>query len=108
MNYTDKNGVVTPEFSGNVYIYSLTKGSAGGNDGSLAHPFNVKEITALAAQLAENETSEADYYFKGKISTIKYTFSAQYGTATFFISDDGAAPMSSRSTVPITMVEMPG
>ena len=91
VNYTDKNGVVTPEFSGNVYIYSLTKGSAGGNDGSLAHPFNVKEITALAAQLAENETSEADYYFKGKISTIKYTFSAQYGTATFFISDDGAA-----------------
>ena len=91
VNYTDKNGVVTPEFSGNVYIYSLTKGSAGANDGSLAHPFNVKEITALAAQLAENETSEADYYFKGKISTIKYTFSAQYGTATFFISDDGAA-----------------
>ena len=91
VNYTDKNGVVTPEFSGNVYIYSLTKGSAGGNDGSLARPFNVKEITALAAQLAENETSEADYYFKGKISTVKYTFSAQYGTATFFISDDGAA-----------------
>ena len=91
VNYTDKNGVVTPEFSGNVYIYSLKKGSAESNDGSLARPFNVKEITALAAQLAENETSEADYYFKGKISTIKYTFSAQYGTATFFISDDGAA-----------------
>lgn len=82
----------TPEFSGNVYIYSLKKGSgAGGNDGSLAKPYTVKEITALAAELAENETSEADYYFKGKISTIKYTFSAQYGTATFFISDDGAA-----------------
>ena len=92
VNYTDKNGNVTPEFSGNVYIYSIKKGSgAGGNDGSLAKPYNVKEITAIAAQLAENETSEADYYFKGKISTIKYTFSAQYGTATFFISDDGAA-----------------
>ena len=91
VNYTDKNGNVTPEFSGNVYIYSLKKASAGGNDGSQAKPFNVKEITAIAAQLAENETSEADYYFKGKISTIKYTFSAQYGTATFFISDDGTA-----------------
>ena len=92
VNYTDKNGVVTPEFSGNVYIYSLKKGSgAGGNDGSLSKPYTVKEITALAAELTENETSEADYYFKGKISTIKYTFSAQYGTATFFISDDGAA-----------------
>lgn len=89
VNYTDKNGNVTPEFSGNVYIYSLKKASAGGNDGSLAKPFNVKEITAIAAALAEDETSEADYYFKGKISKIKYTFSAQYGTATFFISDDG-------------------
>lgn len=93
VNYTDKNGNATPEFSGNVYIYSIKKGGspAGGNDGTLAHPYNVKEITALAAKLAENETSEADYYFKGKISTIKYTFSAQYGTATFFISDDGTA-----------------
>lgn len=89
VNYTDKNGNVTPEFSGNVYIYSLKKASAGGNDGSQAKPFNVKEITAITAQLAENETSEADYYFKGKISKIKYTFSAQYGTATFWISDDG-------------------
>jgi exonuclease VII large subunit len=35
-------------------------------------------------------TSEADYYVKGKISSIKFTFSAQYGTATFNISDDGA------------------
>ena len=35
VNYTDKNGNVTPEFSGNVYIYSLKKASAGGNDGSL-------------------------------------------------------------------------
>jgi len=91
VNYT-KDGVVTPEFSGNVYIYSLKKGSgAGGNDGSLAKPYTVKEITALAAELAENETSKADYYFKGKISNIKFTFSAQYGTATFFISDDGTA-----------------
>ncbi|MBO7539592.1 MAG: hypothetical protein J6T44_09950 [Prevotella sp.] len=92
VNYTDKNGVVTPEFSGDVYIYSIKKGSgAGGNDGSLAKPYNVAEITAITAQLEKGETSEADCYFKGKISTIKYTFSAQYGTATFFISDDGAA-----------------
>ena len=33
--------------------------------------------------------SESDYYVKGKISSIKYTFSAEYGTATFNISDDG-------------------
>ena len=29
-------------------------------------------------------------YFKGKICSIKYTFSAQYGTATFNVSDNGA------------------
>ena len=33
--------------------------------------------------------STDSYYIKGKISSIKYTFSAQYGTATFDISDDG-------------------
>jgi hypothetical protein len=36
------------------------------------------------------KTSDADYYVKGKICSIKFTFSAQYGTATFNISDDGA------------------
>ena len=34
-------------------------------------------------------TEKEDYYIKGKICSVKYSFSAQYGTATFNISDDG-------------------
>ena len=37
------------------------------------------------------EKSDVDYYIKGKISNIKYTFSAQFGTAQFHISEDGSA-----------------
>ncbi len=89
VNYT-KDDVATPEFSGNVYIYSLRKADAP-EPGSLKAPFTVAEALEVAGQLENKAKSEADYYIKGKISTIKYTFSAQYGTAQFSISDDGSA-----------------
>lgn len=57
--------------------------------GTQADPFNIAAIQQEAAKLAAGETSTADYYFKGIISNIKYTFSTDYGTATFFISDNG-------------------
>ena len=53
------------------------------------NPMTVAEITAVAATLDQGQTSEADYYFKGKISNIKYTYDVEHGTATFSISDDG-------------------
>lgn len=65
-----------------------TPGSASGN-GTLDSPFNVAAAAAAASNLADKEVSTASYYIKGKISSIKFTFSAQYGTATFNISDDG-------------------
>jgi hypothetical protein len=43
----------------------------------------------MASLLDQGEIDEVSYYIKGKISDIKYTFSAQYGTATFSISEDG-------------------
>ena len=46
-------------------------------------------IAEIAAKLGDKEVSEADYYFKGKICSVKYEFSASYGTATFNVSDDG-------------------
>ena len=46
-------------------------------------------MLAYIATLNGAEESPADVYVKGKISSIKYTFSANYGTATFDISDDG-------------------
>lgn len=65
-----------------------TPGTASGN-GTLDSPFNVAAAAAAASKLADKEVSTASYYIKGKISSIKFTFSAQYGTATFNISDDG-------------------
>lgn len=58
-------------------------------DGSLSNPFNAVAATKKAGELGVGETSSQNYYVKGKISSIKYTYSAQYGTATFYISDDG-------------------
>ena len=58
-------------------------------EGTLASPFNAQGAYDCAAALATGETSEKDYYIKGKISSIKYTFDVQHGTATFDISADG-------------------
>ena len=91
----------TPEtVQGNAYLYSLNGKTSGGGgsdtpsgdpkgSGTQADPYNVVAIAQLAAKLADKEVSTQDYYFKGKICSVKYTFSAQYGTATFNVSDDG-------------------
>jgi len=93
----------TPETAANKsYVYSLngkTEGGGGGEtpsgdeqakgSGTQADPYNVKAIYDITAKLEAGQTSDNDYYFKGKICSVKYTFSAQYGTATFNISEDG-------------------
>lgn len=62
-------------------------------DGSLDNPYNATGVYQAAAALDASGKLE-NVYMKGIISSVKYTFSANYGTATFFISDDGslAAP----------------
>ena len=74
-----KPGSETPAPSGEA------KGS-----GTQADPFNIVAINQEAAKLEQGKTSEQDYYFKGKISTIKYAYDAEHGTGTFFVSDDGS------------------
>lgn len=58
-------------------------------DGSFEKPFNAVAANAVASALEQGATSDKDYYIQGKISEIKYSFDAEHGTATFFISDDG-------------------
>ena len=93
----------TPETVQNAaYLYSLNGKTEAGNDnpptpqtgeakgsGTQADPYNVVAITQIASKLGTGQTSESDYYFKGKISTIKYSYDAAHGTGTFFVSDDG-------------------
>ena len=92
----------TPETVGKgaSFIYSLNGKTEGGNEnppageakgsGTQADPYNAAGVLAFIATLEGSNESTNDVYVKGKISSIKYTFSADYGTATFDISDDGS------------------
>ena len=57
--------------------------------GILESPMSPSQANMLAGGLGADEVLDQDVYIKGKIASIKYEFSAQYGTATFFISADG-------------------
>ena len=58
--------------------------------GTLESPFSpIIANIFVGGSLQSGETTTEDYYVKGIISNIKYTFNEQYGTATFFISKDG-------------------
>lgn len=88
-----KNGNMTPEIAKGNYLVSLNKGGSGetpsGETGSLTNPLTASQAFDLVAAMESGVTSEVDYYVKGKVCSVKYTFSAQFGTATFNISDDG-------------------
>lgn len=77
--------ILSFEAAGDTPSEETAKGS-----GTLEDPYNPKAINDIAAALASGTNSDSDYYFKGKISSIKYTFNANnYGTATFNVSEDG-------------------
>ena len=59
--------------------------------GTKDDPFNSVAANTEAAKLAANAVSEQGYYIKGKVVSVKEAFSAQYGNASFYISDDGKA-----------------
>jgi hypothetical protein len=84
VNYT-KGDQVTPEFSGNVYVYSIKKGS---NDTAEAGTAN-KPFTVAEAFSYIDAGGSDDVYVEGIVSKIVYEFSASYGTGTFWISSDG-------------------
>ncbi|NPD83060.1 hypothetical protein HPS57_13915 [Prevotella sp. PINT] len=90
----------TPETVTNkAYLYSVNGNTGGGDkpstgeakgDGTLENPYNSVAATELAAELADNATSE-DVYIKGKVVSIKEQFGKEFGNATFYISDEGTA-----------------
>lgn len=76
----------TPEFSGNVYIFSLKKGGStpAADPGTLENPFNIAQaISYIDASGAE------DVYVQGIVSKIVSPFDAEHGTGIFWISEDG-------------------
>lgn len=57
--------------------------------GTLADPFNCTAANNAATALGDGNTSETDYYIKGKVVSIKSPFDTTYGNVTFYLSDDG-------------------
>ena len=91
----------TPETVGKgaSFIYSLNGKTDGGNtnppageakgSGTLDDPYNADGVIAFIKTLEGSNESANDVYVKGKISSVRYSFDAEHGTATFNISDDG-------------------
>lgn len=105
VKYVSTYGTTPETAQSKAYIYSLNGktsdggstgggetggGEASGNgDGTLNNPYNIAAITSLASGLASGAES-SEVYFKGKVSSIKYAYEAEYGTGTFYVSDDGS------------------
>ena len=81
--YKDKAGKETPEFSGNVYVYSIKKAS---NDpGTKNNPFTPEQAIAYI----DGGGTDA-VYVKGIVSElVKTGFDPAYGNGSFWISSDG-------------------
>ncbi len=54
-------------------------------------PYNAIAAINLGNSLEPGETTSDYVYIKGKVVSIREEFSAQYGNATFYISEDGSA-----------------
>lgn len=88
----------TKEFTTGNYVVSLNGQPIGGGDtpttgeakgtGTEADPFNSVAAQNYTAALAANQTTEQEFYIKGKIQKIDTQFAAQYGYASVHIADD--------------------
>lgn len=75
-----------------IFIKSMIKmliDNEQGGLGILDSPMSPNQANGFAGSLEKDKVSDQDIFIKGKIASIKFEFSAQYGTATFFISADG-------------------
>ena len=68
----------------------IPSGEAKGS-GTEADPYNAIAAIQYAKSLGADVESANDVYVTGVISSIKYTYSSNFGTATYSISDDGKA-----------------
>lgn len=96
LNGKTVSAITTVQFAGmsksavKKLLEFLLNGDVDMGTGTLEDPFSPADANFMAGMMLEpGETTDESFYIKGKISSIKYTFSAQYGTATFYISEDG-------------------
>lgn len=60
-----------------------------GLQGTLTNPFTIAQAIEYCKTLSGESASE--FYVKGKVSAVLYTFNASKGVGTFWLSDDGVA-----------------
>lgn len=72
------------ETGGGSDITGTPKGTGTKDD-----PFNSVAANQMASKLASGAKTDKQYYIKGKVVSVKEAFSAHYGNASFYISDDG-------------------
>ena len=94
-----KEGQADKHEAVNARILSCEGGSAPQESepkgsGTLEDPYNAAKALEVATALEPGAKTESDVYVSGKIASIKYTFSAQHGTAIFDISDDGTTAVT--------------
>ena len=70
-------------------VYEGSDDAISTGNGTLLDPFNAVAANKIGYALDIGEISSDSYYVQGKISAITYIFKSQYGTAMFYISDDG-------------------
>ncbi len=76
---------VTITYQGKTATQNITVNAApAGNDGSLEHPYTASEARALALN-----GDTGSYYISGIVTKIQNQYSASYGTANFWIDEDG-------------------
>lgn len=80
-----REGTITLSYpDANDVVVTVNQAAAGDAKGTLENPYTVEEVIAVMDEGIMNSC-----YITGKISSIVYPFDANYGTGTFFISDDG-------------------
>jgi hypothetical protein len=78
---------VTITYQGKSADQAITVNPApAGNDGSLEHPYTASEARALALN-----GDTGSYYISGIVTKIQNQYSASYGTANFWIDENGAS-----------------
>ena len=98
---TNYNGTLETQ-QNKAFLYSLNGKTDGGEpqptgdakgSGTQADPWNPVAAANYCNTLPSGGESDKDYYIKGKISKIANNgeFNAQYGNASFYISEDGTS-----------------
>ena len=90
MNYQGKQPETVAK---KAYVYSINgKTTDDGGEPLTVHAGTAEDPFDIADAIQSVKSGKTgEFYVKGVISAIRFTYSAQYGTATFWMSDDGEA-----------------